>query len=107
MTGGTKIFIVIVLIVVFIGFYLVSQAAKPSTVAASKKASEPTANIWTVIGGVIDIFDKGPKDSIGTDVSGQFVDAKGYLVNKEGEYVNEDGIVLNMVELPIKYTELI
>lgn len=107
MTTGTKVFIIIAIVILLAGFYFITQANKPATVAPAKTPTEPTANIWTVIGGVMDIFNKGPEGNIGTDVSGQFVDSQGYLVNKDGEYVNADGIVLTMVEVPVKYTKLV
>ncbi len=55
------VFIAAMVALALIGFYFIQKANKPTVVAGPSGPSEPTANIWTVIGGLMDVFDKDDK----------------------------------------------
>lgn len=56
MKTGQIVFILFIVTVLLVGTYLIVQAQKPKTITPPIAPSEPTANIWTVIGGIMDIF---------------------------------------------------
>jgi len=71
MKTGQMVFLFILVIIVLVGAYFISQAAKTEkTDTPAPKPSEPTANIWTVIGGLIDVFSKDETPENGNGVMG-------------------------------------
>ncbi len=71
MKTGQMVFLFVLVLVVLVGAYLITQAAKPETVTpAAATPKEPTANIWTVIGGLIDVFSKDETPENGNDLMG-------------------------------------
>ena len=58
MKTPTVVFIVIMVAVLLIGTYFIVKANKPETIVKSSNGAEPTANIWTIVGGIMDIFKK-------------------------------------------------
>lgn len=62
MKTPTAVFIIVMVLVLLLGTYLIVKANKPEVVTPAATPSEPTANIWTVVGGIMDIFKKDDEE---------------------------------------------